>query len=128
MKDLRLVLALLMITAAVGVIFFALTYDSAGSGSASWNASSAGPKSLDGPEIPAGTPLAAKCSRPGVINCFGFDSDKALHYTWPAAGVCDEAFRGRKKQDFGRDRKGPGNTVAVVQNGHCVFPEIDRTT
>jgi hypothetical protein len=126
MKDLRLVLALLMIGVGAGAIFFALSYDSAGNGSSFWNNTPA--MAVDRPEIPSGTALAEKCSKPGVISCFGFNNASALHYTWPTAGVCDDAFRGQRNQDFGRDRRGRGNTVAVIQAGRCVFPEIDGTT
>jgi len=78
--------------------------------------------------IPAGTPLAEKCARPGVINCFGFDDEANLHYVWPPRTVCDYALAKSSNHTLGIDRRGPGNTVAVIQNGQCVFPEIDPTS
>jgi hypothetical protein len=126
MKDLRLVLALLMIGIGVGTIFIALAFNTVGNGSSSFSVGL--DTAAEEPEIPQGTALAQKCSQPGVVTCFGFDSPSALHYAWPAGTVCDEAFRGLKNEQFGRDREGRGNTLAVVQNGKCVFPEIDKTT
>ncbi len=125
MKDLRLVLALLMIGVGVGTIFIALTFNTAG-GSSFFSGGLE--TAVEDPEIPPGTALAQKCAQPGVVNCFGFDSASALHYAWPARTVCDEAFKGQRNQQFGRDREGSGNTFAVVQNDQCVFPEIDSKT
>jgi hypothetical protein len=120
MKDPRLVLALLLISIGVVSIFVFATLVSDTAGNESSFSSD--------PQIPPGTPLAEKCARPGVINCFGFDSANTLRYAWPVRTVCDKVFNGRRNQQFSRDRREPGNAVAVVQNGQCMFPEIDSTT
>src|SRR2546428_12900859 len=84
---------------------------------------------------PAGRPpppassssFTQKCGQAGVINCFSFDSSSSLFYTWPTGTSCDAAFAGQTNNGFGLDRRGPGNTEAVVQNGQCVYPVIDTT-
>jgi hypothetical protein len=90
------------------------------------------PSPVPAPPVPppTGTSLtfAQKCAQPGVINCFGFDSSSTLFYTWPTGTVCDAAFAGQNNFGFGEDRRTQGNTAAVVQNGQCVFPQIDTTT
>ncbi len=68
-----------------------------------------------------------KCQGPGVIGCWGLDSPSELFYNWPTGTVCDAAFAGKQNFGFGRDRSGPGNTVAIVQNGQCIIPVIDTT-
>lgn len=69
----------------------------------------------------------SKCAGPGVIGCWPLDSPSELFYNWPTGTVCDAAFAGKQNFGFGPDRSGPGNTVAVVQNGQCIFPVIDTT-
>jgi hypothetical protein len=69
--------------------------------------------------------FAEKCNQFGVLSCFGFDDSSTLYYTWPTGTVCDTAFAGKNNYSFGRTRSGAGNTAAVVQNGNCVFPQID---
>jgi len=81
----------------------------------------------DDEAIPPGTLLAQRCSLPGVVKCFSFDNPDNLYYTWPTGTVCDEALKGQTNYKFGKNRQARGNTVAVVQNGQCVFPEIDPT-
>ena len=71
--------------------------------------------------------LIEKCGQPGNLNCFSFDNSSNLYYTWPAATVCDSSFTGQPNYSFGSNRSGPGNTAAVVQNGQCVFPQLDTT-
>jgi hypothetical protein len=68
-----------------------------------------------------------KCNQAGNLNCFGFDNGSGLYYTWPTGTVCDSAFTGQTNYPFGSSRSGPGNTAAVVQNGLCVYPQIDTT-
>ena len=72
--------------------------------------------------------FAQKCAQSGVINCFSFDSASSLFYTWPTGTSCDAALSGQTNNGFGRNRRGPGNTAAVVQNGQCVYPQVDATT
>jgi hypothetical protein len=74
---------------------------------------------------PVNASFAEKCSQFGVLSCFGFDNASSLYYTWPTGTICDSAFAGQNNYDFGRTRTGPGNAAAVVQNGACVFPQID---
>jgi hypothetical protein len=124
MKDPRLIVGLLFLVGGISAAIFAITYDPAVGTSAS-NASS---DTADHGEIPPGTVLGEKCAQPGVVNCFGFENSNSLHYTWPPGPPCDSVFRGQKKYNFGNDRQGLGNSVAVVQNDQCVFPEIDKTT
>src|SRR5205814_1852756 len=71
--------------------------------------------------------LTEKCGQPGNLNCFSFDNSSNLYYTWPAGTVCDSSFAGQPNYTFGPNRSGPGNTSAVVQNGQCVFPQLDTT-
>jgi hypothetical protein len=68
-----------------------------------------------------------KCQGPGVIQCWGFDTPDVLFYNWPTGTVCDAALAGKTNNPFGLSRSGPGNTVAVVQNGQCYFPTIDTS-
>ncbi|PYS31238.1 MAG: hypothetical protein DMG11_02020 [Acidobacteria bacterium] len=68
-----------------------------------------------------------KCAQSGVLNCFSFDSTSSLFYAWPTGTQCDAVFAGQTNYGFGLDRSGPGNTVAVIQNGQCVYPQIDTT-
>ena len=126
--DLRLILGLLFVTVGVSAVIFAfLDYHSmVGNRLPSLNPVS--DLKTDISAIPPGAVLAQKCARPGIVKCLGFDSPSDLHYTWPAATVCDTVFKGQKNQYFGRNRQGWGNTVAAVQNGQCVFPEIDAET
>jgi hypothetical protein len=76
----------------------------------------------------ASSSFTQKCAQSGVINCFSFDSASSLFYTWPTGTSCDAAFAGQINYGLGSDRRGPGNTAAVVQNGQCVYPQIDTTT
>ena len=126
--DLRLILGLLFVTVGVSAVIFAfLDYHSmVGNRLPSLNPVS--DLKTDISAIPPGAVLAQKCARPGIVKCLSFDSPSDLHYTWPAATVCDTVFKGQKNQYFGRNRQGWGNTVAAVQNGQCVFPEIDAET
>jgi hypothetical protein len=71
--------------------------------------------------------FSQKCAQPGVISCFSFDNKNQLFYTWPTGTPCDTAFAGQSNHGFGSDRRGPGNTAATVQNGQCVYPEIDTS-
>src|SRR3989454_860388 len=71
--------------------------------------------------------FAQKCAQTGVLNCFSFDSTSSLYYAWPSGTQCDAVFAGQTNNGFGLDRSGPGNTVAVIQNGQCVYPQIDTT-
>jgi chitodextrinase len=83
---------------------------------------------VSSPPPPAGsTDFAAKCQAAGVLACFGFDSQTELFYTWPTGGPCDSVFAGKTNNGFGRDRRGRGNTVATVQNGRCVYPDLDTS-
>jgi hypothetical protein len=125
MKDLRLIFALLLIIVGVGAILAALTFTGVGSESFF---STGSPGLENSTEVLRDGPFAEKCLKAGVVNCFDFDRPGVLHYAWPAGTVCDDVFRGKSNQQFGGDRHGRGNTVAVVQNGRCVFPEIDATT
>src|SRR5207244_2663631 len=54
-----------------------------------------------------------------------FDTAVSLHYNWPTGTICDDVFKGQTNYRLGRKREGRGNTVAVVQNEQCVYPEID---
>jgi len=134
-KDPRLVLGLLMITVGVSVLIFAASaYDTLGrrsyfsDQSSITSADTAVNTNADAAAIPAGTALAERCAQPGVVNCFSFDNTANLYYNWPTGTACDNAFKGQTNYKFGKNRQGRGNTVAVVQNGRCVFPEIDNTT
>jgi len=120
MKDLRLVLALLMIGVGVGTIFIALTFNTAG-GSSFFSGGLE--TAVEDPEIPPGTALAQKCAQPGVVNCFGFDSASALHYAWPARTVCDEAFKD-KGTNSSEETAREAEYVRVVQNDSASFPEL----
>jgi len=80
------------------------------------------------PTNTSSTPFAVKCAQAGVINCFGFESASALNYTWPAGTSCDAVFAGQTNNFFGTDRRGAGNAAAVIQNGQCVYPQIDTAT
>jgi hypothetical protein len=77
---------------------------------------------------PTSSSFAQKCAQTGVLNCFGFDSTSSLFYTWPTGTQCDAVFAGQTNYGFGLDRSGPGNTAAVLQNGQCVYPQIDTTS
>ena len=132
-RDSRLFLALLLIVIGVSVLIFAANYDSLGSYFVNVisNAGKEATANSDVDWVPApmsaDSQLGRKCVRQGVVNCFGFDDAAALHYTWPAGTACDYALKGKKNYRFGNRRQGRGNTVAVVQDGKCVFPEIDPT-
>src|SRR6266850_56563 len=71
--------------------------------------------------------FAEKCSQHGALKCFGFDNDAALFYSWPPGTPCDSALSGKTNYTIPPDRSGPGNTEAVIQNGQCVFPQIDTS-
>ena len=133
LRDSRLVFALLLLLVGISVLIFTANYDGISVGSYFSNAISNTHKNAianaDVDQRPAqispDSPLGRKCLRPGVINCFGFDDAAALYYNWPTGTACDEALRGKTNYKFGNGRQGQGNTVAVVQNGECIFPEID---
>ncbi|HYR83881.1 MAG TPA: LamG-like jellyroll fold domain-containing protein [Terriglobia bacterium] len=72
--------------------------------------------------------FADKCNSSNVLSCFSFDSASSLYYTWPTGTPCDTTFAGQSNYTFGNNRIGPSNTSAIVQNGQCVFPEIDTAT
>lgn len=74
---------------------------------------------------PLNPTFADKCGQYGVMNCFGFDNTTNLYYNWPTGTVCDVAFSGQTNYNISRDRTSLGNTEAVVQNGECVYPQID---
>jgi hypothetical protein len=74
---------------------------------------------------PTGSDFQTKCVQPGVIKCFGFDSPSELYYAWPTGTACDAVFAGRTNYGFGPPRTGPGNTIATIANGECVYPVID---
>jgi len=61
-----------------------------------------------------------------VINCFAFDSQASLKYTWTPGTVCDQTFAGQTRYSITSTRGGSeGNAAAIVQNGNCVYPVID---
>lgn len=72
--------------------------------------------------------FTTKCAQPGVIKCFGFDSPTELYYAWDSTqAACNTALAGKSNNQFGPTRIGPGNTIATVQNGQCVYPTIDTS-
>jgi len=126
MKDSRLLLGLLFLTVGLSAVIVAfLDYDSQ-IGNRSSSLKPVSDLRTDASAISPRTVLAEKCARPGVLRCLGFDSPSFLHYSWPAATVCDALFKGQKNVE--KSRPGWGNAVAVVQNDQCVFPEIDTET
>lgn len=103
-------------------------YDGAGNYSAkSANASATTTAGSTTTTPPGASTFTQKCAQAGVINCFTFDDPSKLYYAWPTGTVCDAAFAGKTRYSFGNDRIGLGNTAATVQNGQCVFPQIDTT-
>jgi len=137
-RDSRLVVGLFLVITGVSVLILAATYDSINVGAYFSNLLSNARAYVDANEnveadpepvpIPSDSALARKCTQPGVLNCFTFDSSSGLYYNWPVGTACDYAFKGQTNYRFGNGRQGRGNTVAVIQNGQCLFPQIDSTT
>ena len=77
---------------------------------------------------PVNPSFTEKCGQPGNLSCFSFDDSSKIFYTWPTGTVCDAAFAGKTNYPFGNNRSGPGNAAAVVQNGQCMFPQVDTAS
>jgi hypothetical protein len=134
-NDPGLAVGLLMLIAGVSVVIIGpRTYDSIDrkpyffNQTSNTSASSVSHAGTFDAAFQPGTLLAKRCALHGVVNCFSFDNADNLYYTWPTGTVCDKAFKGLTNYKFGKNRQGWGNAVAVVQNGQCIFPEIDSTT
>src|SRR5947209_612985 len=130
-KDPRLFFGLLMIAVALLIFATGITYEDIGQRSdrSTGVSNITLDSSLDvnggAAVIPGRTAFANRCAQLGVINCFSFDTAVSLHYNWPTGTICDDVFKGQTNYRLGRKREGRGNTVAVVQNEQCVYPEID---
>jgi hypothetical protein len=95
--------------AADGLIWWQIDYDKSPDG---WSG--------DEERFDKHSAFEAKCAEDGVLGCFNFDSTTSLNYTWPAGTSCDANFAGQTNA-----ANGQANASAVVQNGQCVYPEID---
>ena len=73
------------------------------------------------------------CSLPTTVNCWGFESEDDLYYTWPVGGSCDnDTFlqtHPNGRNGFGLDRSTLGNVAAKIDNlaGRCIYPQRDST-
>jgi hypothetical protein len=74
------------------------------------------------------------CALSTTVNCWGFESESNLYYTWPSGTSCDQdpflQNHPNGKNGFGLDRQGSkGNTSARADNaaGECVYPKRDAT-
>ena len=87
------------------------------------------PISSPSPSPTGGTDFQSKCQQPGVINCFGVDSTNQLYYNWQPGSACDVVLGNHPNGNnpFGLSRSGNGNAVATIQNGQCIYPDIDTS-
>ena len=87
-----------------------------------------------GPPLPGAITFDDACTLPTTINCWGFESDSDMYYTWREDSSCDEDPFLRRHPNgnnpYGLDRQGSlGNTSAITLNwdprGECVYPMRD---
>lgn len=73
------------------------------------------------------------CDLPSTVNCWGFESEDEMYYTWPVGTSCDnDQFlqnHPNGRNGFGLDRRTLGNTAAKTDNlaGRCMYPRRDST-
>jgi hypothetical protein len=89
-----------------------------------WNATS---------QVAQAATFSQVCGLSTTINCWGFESENELFYTWRTNDNCnnDTFLRNHVNgnNDYGLDRRSPGNTTARIWNigNRCYYPKRDTT-
>jgi hypothetical protein len=69
------------------------------------------------------------CAQSTTVNCFGFESESEMYYTWQGSGDSFLQSHPNGNNPFGLTRQSLGNTIANTENaaGVYVYPKRDST-
>jgi len=72
------------------------------------------------------------CALASTVNCWGFEDESQLHYTWQDNSACDQdpflTNHPNGNESYSDGRLSLGNTTTKVnQAGECIYPKRDNT-